>query len=121
MKNFKLDQDGPRHIHECTDCKPAHTPTPHRETPWKIEGHRRNGREDSYSILNHEGFPIFEEGYPPRKENAAFIVRAVNAHDELLGLIKELRPKIQSYRVTENSTWDFLERIDKAIAKAEGK
>lgn len=52
-----------------------------------------------------------------RKENAAFIVRAVNAHKELLELLKDAR----SYGKTETA-WKIWEKLaDKAIAKAEGR
>lgn len=28
MKNFKMDSEGPRHIHHCPDCNPTLTPNP---------------------------------------------------------------------------------------------
>ncbi len=48
--------------------------------------------------------------------NAAFIVRAVNAHDDLLGIVKiVLRLSLQKGNTELN------ERCKRAIAKAEGK
>lgn len=66
----------------------------HTPTPWKVGPHT--------VILSNEGgyptaiadiaIPIRGKGadYAEQQANAAFIVRAVNAHEELLALLKEV-------------------------------
>lgn len=58
-------------------------------------------------------------GYEQNQANAAFIVRAVNAHQELLGVLKA----IAGYTSMPNSPEgrDLTKRLLEAIAKSEGK
>ncbi len=85
----------------------AHTPT-----PWKFE----NRDEDNYLAGPEGQFVISLVGSPDDedKENAAFIVRAVNAHEELLKRLKECYEKLE-FKGYSNAS------VEKAIAKAEGK
>lgn len=82
-----------KHIEDCLDanddtsglkgkciCKPAHTPT-----PWRI----RKGSwecESGYQIASKADEDGFGNviGYSRMETNAAFIVRAVNSHEELI-------------------------------------
>ena len=51
------------------------------------------------------------------RANAAFIVRAVNAHEELVETIKHVRELLHDMDAVENET--AIEYLDSAIAKAE--
>lgn len=61
----------------------------------------------------------------PNKANAAFIVRAVNSHDELVAHLRDAVAVIQSlagrYGHTLKQYSPMIKRIDEVIAKAEGK
>lgn len=93
----------------CTDnCleKPQHTPT-----PWTL---------DEAGIIwgPHEELAGKSKGYQCiaeeiELEDAAFIVRAVNCHEELLAACKEVLDWVLATEVRE--------QLSKAIAKAEGK
>jgi hypothetical protein len=74
MKNFKVDSEGPRHIHECEDCSPLpfdkilSEPTPPAWTTEKIYGLLESGDSDAINCF----------------------VRIVNAHEKLLEACKYL-------------------------------
>jgi len=117
-KNFKMDSQGPRHIHECEDCKPkTHTPT-----PWHI----KELTQDGYVVIG----PLKREGAAlVLKENvqdAAFIVRAVNAHEKLIESLRIALQIIENIGLPGNFSdsmkkdWQNLVNIAKqAIAQAE--
>ena len=90
------------------------TKTTHTPTPWRIINDDVNGKFD---IRNSEQKYVCSVGWARNgSEDAAFIVRAVNAHEELLQAAKSMRQEIS--RRTKGvvaTSWD------KAIAKAEGK
>lgn len=106
-----------------TETKVAHTPT-----PWKAAG--LGIFTDEMQIANiHPGkftrdgkrhpdesvpWPAITEG----EANAAFIVKAVNTHEELLKRLKEacLTIKLESAETTP-----FIRQMEKVIVKAEGK
>lgn len=92
------------------DCK--HTPT-----PWAV------GRKCESLVTS--GIEIVADcqstGELPREisvANAAFIVRAVNAHEELIKMIKNLRDLALDADVIDNV---HVEEIDFILSKAEGK
>ena len=91
-----------------TETKAAHTPT-----PWKIiERH-------AVSDIMKDNKPL---GTMIQKEDATFIVRAVNAHE---GLLEALRYGLDAHeRLVGNARAQamdkFVEYGHKAIAKAEG-
>ena len=88
---------------ECEACIPSHTPT-----PWKV------GEE--YEILgpNEKVVATTYHNRPEVEANAAFIVRAVNAHEELLEALR--------YVVDSGESYERVQEIAvQAIAKAEGR
>lgn len=98
--------------------QPHHTPTPWKidplglGTPWNI------GTEAHNVIL------VAETSDDCRNANAAFIVRAVNSHEELLTAFIRLRNEAGHFIATGKGK-EFLANAYKlateAIAKAEGK
>ena len=94
-----------------------HTPTPWyleagtSKEGWRIEGERVDGARFTIADTHLPG--------PYTHANAAFIVRAVNAHD---GLVEDLAVCLQVFG--KDMQGDFRRRIEKhlkeAIAKAEG-
>jgi hypothetical protein len=87
----------------------SHTPTPW-EIYWtdngRIDGIGPKGGNpiDNNIIETDSGF------YNPSEADAEFIVRAVNSHEELLNLLKE---------IAKFAPFSFEQRTSKAIAKAE--
>ncbi len=114
MKNKKVRMfnDGivssPMHIEKGIPT-PQHTPT-----PWKANGLSiEDSNGDLIACLNTG------DGIVRAHEDAAFIVRAVNAHDELLQALKDCVGELQFH--AESLPDGEIERALKAIAKAEGK
>ena len=68
------------------------TKAKHTPTPWKVEEEKISvGKGRLISIKGANGFSLAVVGvedYPLMEQDAAFIVRAVNSHDELLALAK---------------------------------
>lgn len=88
--------------------KPSHTPT-----PWNQKG--RWIRTDDYTSIARM---IMREGDGSQeKADAAFIVRAVNSHEELLMIVKHFEIDLK----TQGTRPDALTLVRRAIAKAEGK
>jgi len=88
--------------------------TEHTPTPWKlwdgtkVYGHEHDGSD--VSIVDSSSSFLSPE---TSQANAAFIVRAVNCHEELVALLRECRhPGLSE---------DLYHRIEKAIAKSEAK
>jgi hypothetical protein len=99
------------------------TPTP---TPWKVTdkpGQFWAGVEGS----GGEFVADCRSAVSPAKENAAYIVRAVNVHEELLEALKALSSIVRKgsdklpVNVYEGVKKSLLEKAEQAIAKAEGK
>lgn len=105
------------------DLSPQVSASEHTSTPWKVKG-----TEHYSSVIGSDGEPVL--AYPHDKStiraNAAFIVLAVNAHEELLKVAKMFKSFIESdYEVTggiilpgQKSTYD---EVCKAIAAAQVK
>lgn len=97
--------------------KPAHTPT-----PWKLDGSSnilgtRDG--DYHSVLGYFNSERAIQTREENKANAAYIVRAVNAHE---GLVELLREFVTTLDVNKTSTLaEYSARVYKAIAQAEGR
>lgn len=107
----------------------------HTPTPWINEGDdamegvpfihitASPGNENFRSIAHVQ--PNHEVGYKfslsdEDKANAAFIVRACNAHDELVAIIKE---RLESCQTTDHEgiVHDWVKRARAALAAAEAK
>ena len=88
-----------------TAVKPQHTPT-----PWKLSkyGSIAHPQKECMSVPINAA----SSDSPEATANAAFIVRAVNAHEELVSLLKEGLG-------ARDDSW--YERVKQALAKAEGK
>lgn len=84
----------------------------HTATPWKLSGGL--GFRSIKSTGNYVIATGLSETTGEWDANAAFIVRAVNSHDELLELAKMYLYSVQP----SNPNYDS---IMKTIAKAEGK
>lgn len=103
--------------------------TQHTPTPWEIHN-RPNG---SLWITNN-GRTVYDseapDVWPLSPANAAFIIRAVNAHDELVaalsGLLEQATGPTEVYgdgigkdgTKTGLSHWEFNQLRDERIAKA---
>ena len=91
----------------------------HTPTPWDTNGFLSNDgiriyhRQDEVAHLSDIGLD-----QDVLEAHAAFIIRAVNAHDDLLAALKEARNFVLA---TPFAAPTQLARIDAAIAKAEGR
>lgn len=105
-----------------TDTKVQHTPT-----PWKWEGNRPSG----YLLMGPDGSlgEVYIFGEPKNcnaRANAAFIVRAVNSHEEFKevamyarALLKALEPRFMRTGCSDTEQV-AVKCLREAIAKAEG-
>lgn len=96
----------------CLNCG-RNLKTQHMATPWSVV---RDGNNE-ICIANQWGY-IASLGLPKSKrqnEDAAFIVRAVNAHEELLAALRVLHARSNCCSIDESGC-PFAE----AFAKAEG-
>lgn len=96
----------------------SHTPTPWNHRPKDLQSPVR------YITVEDNGFDrIIAHVLPTEKEdsfaNAAFIVKACNAHEELIRLLKELRPILWNDGPLPKVYKHLDEQIDQALAKAE--
>lgn len=107
-----------------TPNKPQHTPT-----PWYVSENTLNDESTKQTIWidDMSGNAVFVlpkmggRTYQAQMEDAAFIVRAVNCHEELVQSIKEMREYVEEAYETKGPTlFNILNRAEKAIATAEG-
>lgn len=84
--------------------------TQYFDEPWRIAD---DIKSENYVIKNRSGLSVAVCGY---KEHAQHIVRAVNAHEELLEALKEARAFVHDYA---NDDGILAEKIDEAVKKAE--
>ncbi len=75
---IKHDEQGPRFVHECVDCKPQHTPT-----PWFVESHSNFPDQKVIQAEKSRVIAVVDDNDETDKANAAFIVRAVNLFDAI--------------------------------------
>lgn len=97
------------------NCSPHHN---HTQTPWKIEESYVGAR---YMVRSAHSDETAMTRY---REDAAFIVRAVNSHEELINAMKEISIHIRGKcdHETQDECDDCIGLIvADAIAKAEGK
>lgn len=96
--------------------------TKHTPTPYMVR--RRFDKRQSLEIRTEKIIPgavigalIAKTSEINPDEDAAYIVRAVNSHDELVAALKEARQFI------EDLGWNGMtvDKINAALAKAEGK
>lgn len=98
---------------------PTHTPT-----PWKVCGQsiQCDKGADSYEVARMPVLPsaphLFWDQLPQNEADAAFIVRAVNAHEELVELIRSAIPWLVT---SPGNPKKLVKRMEEAIAKAEGR
>ncbi len=90
----------------------------HIPTPWKNNGGQIEGPGGYPNIVAHVG--IVNEQTELDTANAAFIVRAVNAHEEMLVLIKKLWEDHQIIEPHHQIGCDLCVHSAKIISKAEG-
>lgn len=98
-------------------CTQRHTPT-----PWKVLPGTYNG--DHKIVMDNKRWGNPHQGYVmtcgnDQQVNAAFIVRAVNAHEELLGALKEM-VKIKPI-LKDKSTVYAYEQAYRALKNSEAK
>ncbi len=86
-------------------------PAAHTPTPWTIDARGSVTSEDKQNVI------MIQPSFALDFNDAAFIVRAVNSHEEMLSVLKEIKKIIH----LQDFYSEFLSVVDKAIAKAEGK
>ena len=97
----------------------------HTPTPWEVESYRLNGPY-KFGIGNGAGTVVVSNLVPLAETDAAFIVRAVNAHDDLVKALKDaagrcaylhgaLPNSVEPHRCDTCKPWHDV------IAKAEGR
>lgn len=92
----------------------------HTPTPWVLKRSTMPHDGEYDFSINASDVRVLAEvfgrdadgGRPPAEANAAFIVRAVNAHDDLVATLQWLRDNYAAGR-----TLEINERIDSALAK----
>ena len=119
----------------------------HTETPWRIWNHEgamgRDGIQKTDiktdgGLMIHVRQPVIGRSFPELTANIEFIVRAVNAHEELLSIVKDILPDDHSdysdgercdecgmrRESSDQTECDvpgcWYVRVREAIAKAEG-
>jgi hypothetical protein len=92
--------------------------TQHTPTPWNVNG---LSIEDQNGDLI--GFLNAGDGVATAHEDAAFIVRAVNCHEELIEALRSLfgAIKFSGWNIDDLKWTQPMAEARKAIAKAEGK
>jgi hypothetical protein len=102
------------------------TYTTHTPTPWKVglwTSYAKTHQFGKCLVTDLEGKDIancrpsartIKQAKELGEANAAYIVRAVNAHQELIDLLKQMKTA-----GVFKGTWSQF--VDEAIAKAEGK
>lgn len=111
---------------KCKFHAPQHTPT-----PWKLEGNLEISGPPEADIYDYRFIALADSQFDqkadktPEQEqtdraNAAFIVRAVNAHEELLEALKQLA-NISNRHSKNSVVASIVEQAWKAIAKAEDR
>lgn len=101
----------------------------HTPTPWELYDEGKSAVGHQFAIVgNKERIATvhgLENELPKTQANAAFIVRAVNCHDELVETIKLLK---RCCKEALSDKWDrsddgfesMIEDCDRALAKAKG-
>ena len=92
----------------------------HTPGPWRMTKH--DALKNVYHIdAGPKGYERVRVAIVDTGEaNAAYIVRACNAHDELLAIAKRIHGLMQSGDI-EGREWSEFIQLSSAIAKAEGR
>lgn len=102
--------------------------TQHTPTPWEFqwspnEGYNVTSRDTGISVFDSQEFTD-----KPTKENAEYIVRAVNSHDALLKIVEQIskkhcRCRQVNFMRPQNAAIKTCQscRAKEAIKQAEGK
>ena len=109
--------------------KPSqHTPTPWKSSVWTYEGGERKEimiQNDKDAVCKINGlYRPDSDSQLEEKANAAFIVKAVNAHDDLLAFVRIALPVLQLLDKEKESTGIDMPLVELgkiAIIKAEGE
>jgi hypothetical protein len=92
----------------------------HSKTPWYISSGLWIVSKPNYEIASIYNLPQMAEG--EAEANATFIVRAVNAYDDLLAALKAALRALESPEAQRSIAFKSeREQLKAAIAKAEGK
>lgn len=103
------------------------TQATHTPTPWILNNNKgwHNGFKDRGSIFECHLATGTRVPENQNLTNAAFIVRSVNAHEELLLALKNARYALEVCKEkldpSGKGLWKSLDDIDEAIAKAEAR
>ncbi len=131
MKNMNMYRACGQHVNasddKCTDLKlhsfmrgEVNQPKTHTPTPWNI-----SVTNDRTQILDSAHFgPWKEVAKAVLPKDAAFIVRAVNAHEELLGALQffvDAMTTCSDRIVLKKNEAYAVEKAKAIIAKAEGR
>jgi hypothetical protein len=109
--------------------------TKHTPTPWKVNDCRDSGWMDNAIYIakdSGENLARVYKDYGNVEANAAFIVRAVNAHDELVAKLSAVQSILNSLTIGTQTTAFGRDRsnalrdeanriINSALAKARGE
>lgn len=97
----------------------------HTPTPWHVG---KGGDCHTRLYANEDAICVFGQGtdedavdYPREKQNAAFIVSAVNCHDELVGCLKDfIRCVERNENVERPAVSIALDGLRSLLKKAKG-
>ena len=92
--------------------------TKHTPLPWTAEVHHIVSRDTDGIARNNDNSSVAVAHGPDKESNAAFIVRACNAHDELVAAL-ESALKTAEFEGAAPRPWHFAARA--AITKAKGE
>lgn len=92
----------------------------HTPTPWNVNQGRITA--DGVTVAtSYAPSNATVNSIALRDANAAFIVRACNAHDELVEILERARGVVQMVDDAEGGQIDLLSAIDARLAKARGE
>lgn len=106
--------------------KQQHTPTPWRISEVFGRGHKNHiAGADDYQVSDCESY---KKSLIEQEANAAFIVKCVNAHDELVEALRDVTMQFEHYRretadgrrpsnEVTNMSSAYILKANKAIAK----
>jgi hypothetical protein len=92
----------------------------HTPTPWREAGIKPKDEGPLTALVGDINEESVHIGTIRSKEDAAFIVRAVNSHEELLGALKGARMLLVGLPVDCKPMQHAYDLIDEAISRAEG-
>lgn len=119
-----------------TDADRGNTPTPwvierNEKSAWIIilgtrqDGDNRPSDGNGYlfhlNCAEHPDAVMFSPFLPEQEANAAFIVRAVNTHDDLVAALRRVQSELELMRddgAWRNSTYQLMADIEAALSKA---